>query len=499
MRKGVMKQEKRDVQDAKARSNKIPRILIAAPGSGSGKTAVTCALMAAFLQEGIQVAACKCGPDYIDPMFHREVLGIPSENLDLFFCEKAVMRELFVLHSEHADLIITEGVMGYYDGLSLDSDAASSYAVADALDMPVLFLVPCRGTALSIVPLLLGMLAFRENSHIKGILLNRCSGMLYPRLKEMIERELSKHGYAIPVVGYIPEDPLFHLESRHLGLVLPEEIETIRRQLFAAGTLLKTTVDLEQIRSIAESGSVSEWEQRREHVPGCVREEQIPVRIAVARDRAFCFYYEDNFQLLRKLGCELIPFSPLADTKLPKQIDGLLLGGGYPELYAETLSENERMRRSVREAIQNGLPCIAECGGFLYLQDSLEGKDKKQYEMAGVIRGNGIAVGRLKRFGYIHLKAQRDSVFLKQGEELRGHEFHYWDSTNNGSDCLAVKPDGKRSWECVHIEGNLWAGFPHLHFYSNPEVAKRFVELCRQRNHDGIDGEKNEAKAGGKE
>ena len=165
-----MKQKKRDVQDLKAHSSKIPRILIAAPGSGSGKTAVTCALMAAFLREGIQVAACKCGPDYIDPMFHREVLGIPSENLDLFFCEKAVMRELFVRHSANADLIITEGVMGYYDGLSLDSDAASSYAVADALHMPVLFLVPCRGTALSIVPLLLGMLAFRKNSHIKGII-----------------------------------------------------------------------------------------------------------------------------------------------------------------------------------------------------------------------------------------------------------------------------------------------------------------------------------------
>ena len=168
-------------------------------------------------------------------------------------------------------------------------------------------------------------------------------------------------------------------------------------------------------------------------------------------------------------------------------------------MYAEALSENKGMRRSVWEAIQNGLPCIAECGGFLYLHDSLEGKDQKQYEMAGVIQGNGFAVGRLKRFGYIHLKAQRDSVFLKQGEELRGHEFHYWDSTDNGSDCLAVKPDGKRSWECVHIEGNLWAGFPHLHFYSNPEVAKRFVELCRQRKHDVIDGEKSGAKAVGKE
>lgn len=459
---------------------KIPRILIAAPGSGSGKTAVTCALMAAFLQEGLQVAACKCGPDYIDPMFHREVLGVPSENLDLFFCEKAVMRELFVRYSAKADLTVTEGVMGYYDGMSLDSDAASSYAVADVLDMPVLFLIPCKGTALSIVPQLLGMLSFRKDSHIKGILLNRCSAMLYPRMKAMIEKELSKHGYAVPVVGYIPEDPVFHLESRHLGLVLPEEIKTIRKQLFDAGSLLKATVDLKQVLTIADSGMVSEWEYRKTDAAP-VQKKQTPVRIAVARDRAFCFYYEDNLRLLRELGCELIPFSPLTDSRLPEQTDGLLLGGGYPELYAEMLSGNEEMLKSVQKAVQDGLPCIAECGGFLYLHDCLEGKDRKQYKMAGVIPGKGFAAGRLKRFGYIRLKAQRESAFLKQGEELRGHEFHYWDSTNNGNDCLAVKPDGKRHWECVHMEGNLFAGFPHLHFYSNPEIAGRFVELCRHR------------------
>ena len=337
----------------------IPRVVIAGTNSGVGKTTIVAGLLAAYANGGRTVQSFKVGPDYIDPMFHEQVIGAPSCNLDPFFTEEETTQYLFCKHAAGHDISVLEGVMGYYDGLSLDSDAASSYVVADALYMPVLFLVPCRGTALSIVPLLLGMLAFRKNSHIKGILLNRCSGMLYPRLKEMIERELFKHGYAIPVVGYIPEDPLFHLESRHLGLVLPEEIAAIRQQLFDAGALLKTTVDLEQIRLIAESGAASEWEQRREHVPDWGREEQIPVRIAVARDRAFCFYYEDNFRFLRELGCELIPFSPLADAKLPKQIDGLLLGGGYPELYAETLSENERMRRSVREAIRNGLPCIA--------------------------------------------------------------------------------------------------------------------------------------------
>ncbi len=179
----------------------------------------------------------------------------------------------------------------------------------------------------------------------------------------------------------------------------------------------------------------------------------------------------------------MIPFSPLNDTKLPEQIDGLLLGGGYPELYAKDLSRNESMRKSIREAIKEGLPCIAECGGFLYLHDQLEGKDGINYEMTGVIHGNGFSAGRLGRFGYLHLKAQKESVFMKKGEEVRGHEFHYWDSTDNGKDCLAVKPDGKRSWECVHMEGNLFAGFPHIHFYSNLSFAERFVEICRNRTH----------------
>lgn len=476
--------EKRMEQENQEKIERIPRLMIAAPGSGSGKTAITCALMAAFLQEGLQVAACKCGPDYIDPMFHREVLGIPSENLDLFFCEKEVLKQLFIRHGEKKELVITEGVMGYYDGLALDSDAASSYAVADTLHLPVLFLVPCKGRALSIIPLLLGMLTFRKESHISGILLNRCSAMLYPRMKEMIERELQRYGYEIPVVGYIPEDTLFHLESRHLGLVLPNEIEAIKQQLFAAGTLLRTTVDLTKILSIA--GGKKQGKQENFLVE-CKQEskwqEQERVRIAVASDAAFCFYYEDNFRFLREIGCELTPFSPLNDTKLPEQIDGLLLGGGYPELYAKDLSRNESMRKSIREAIKEGLPCIAECGGFLYLHDQLEGKDGINYEMTGVIHGNGFSAGRLGRFGYLHLKAQKESVFMKKGEEVRGHEFHYWDSTDNGKDCLAVKPDGKRSWECVHMEGNLFAGFPHIHFYSNLSFAERFVEICRNRTH----------------
>ena len=203
------------------------------------------------------------------------------------------------------------------------------------------------------------------------------------------------------------------------------------------------------------------------------------VRIGVARDLAFCFYYKDNMELLKELGCEIIPFSPLEDTRLPEHLDGLLFGGGYPELCAKHLAENRAMRKDVRKQIENGIPCIAECGGFLYLTEELEGEDGKHYPMVGALPGKGIKKGRLTRFGYIELTAEMNGVYMKKGEKIRAHEFHYWDSTENGKDTLAVKPDGVRKWQAVHMKGNLFAGFPHLYFYSNPKVAKRFVEACR--------------------
>lgn len=457
----------------------IPGIMIAAGASGSGKTTITCGIMAALQQRSLRVAACKCGPDYIDPMFHREVLGIPSENLDLFFCEPEILRKLYLRHAASADITVTEGVMGYYDGLSLESETASSYDVAGTLDIPVILVVPCKGMALSVVPAILGMLEFRKESRIRGILLNRISGMLYPRMKQMIEKELRERGYEIPVIGYVPEQEVFHLESRHLGLVLPGEVEDLRERLRKAGELLSETIDFDQLLEIA--GALCSRETAGHWADGGKNSEvrsSDRVRIAVARDEAFCFYYQDNMELLRQLGCELVPFSPLHEKQLPERIQGLLLGGGYPELYARQLSENREMREVIKKEIQRGLPCIAECGGFLYLHDTLEGKDGIGYPMAGVIEGQAFRTERLRRFGYIHLQAKKTGAYLQDTEELRGHEFHYWDSTANGQDCLALKPGGKRSWECIHMKGTLFAGFPHIHFYSNPKFAERFVTAC---------------------
>jgi cobyrinic acid a,c-diamide synthase len=463
---------------------RIPRIMIAAPMSGCGKTTIVCGLMQALMSRGYKIAGAKCGPDYIDPMFHRKILGVESENLDLFFCEPQVMRGLFAEHASEADITLIEGVMGYYDGMAIDSEKGSSYEVAKVLDAPVLLVIDAKGAALSVLAVLKGFLTFRDDNNIAGILLNRVSGAVYPRMKEMVEQGLEDMGHPVPVVGYVPENPLFRLKSRHLGLVTPQEIKNLKSVFEEIGTVLSETVDLEQILKIAGrvpllEPSAGEVSLKRQIMPP-ERAEHGKIRLAVARDLAFGFYYKDNLRLLEKLGCELAPFSPLKDRGLPPDISGLLLGGGYPELYAEELSANTSLIKEIRTMLEQGLPCHAECGGFMYLHEAMEGSDHKFYDMVGFIGGKAIQRERLVRFGYIQIEGNRDGVYLEQGEVLRGHEFHYWDSQNNGDDCVARKPGRDISWNCIHMRGNVFAGFPHIHYYSNMRFAQRFVNRMKE-------------------
>lgn len=482
---------------------RTPGILLTAPASGSGKTAAACALMAALGEQGLDVRACKCGPDYIDPMFHREVLGLDSKNLDLFFSEPEELIRGYIRHTEEADIAVTEGVMGYYDGMTLDSDRASSYDVARTLDLPVLLILPCRGASLSLAAVVKGMAEFRKDSRICGILLNRVSDMLYPRLKKMLESELRGMGLDIPVIGYLPESPCFRMESRHLGLVTPQELDGLKAQMRRAGELLSRTVALDLVRQIAEKASClternvnTAYRDRSDCADGSsggqqrgtISAEKAPaegaekkIRIGIARDEAFCFYYKDNLTLLEDLGCTLIPFSPLRDSALPEGLDGLLLGGGYPELHGEELAENTGMLSSVRAALEAGMPCLAECGGFMYLHEEMEDRNGKTWPLVGAVRGRTYPTGKLVRFGYVKIEnsAGREG-YLLPGESVRGHEFHYWDSTDSGSDCLAVKPDGRRKWNCIHMEGSLFAGYPHLYLPSMSTFAERFVRRCRE-------------------
>lgn len=452
----------------------IPRIMLAAPASGSGKTTITCGLIRAFLNRGFGLSSFKCGPDYIDPMFHKYVLGVSGGNLDSFFLEEDEVRRQVLEGARGSGMALMEGVMGFYDGVAGISLQASSYDIARITDTPVILVVDCKGASLSLAALIQGFLQYKSEalplSGIKGVLLNRISGMMAQRLKPEIER------LGILVVGWLPECRQMSLESRHLGLVMPQELEKLKDQMAELAKQMEETVDLDKIYEIARSAPEISVEERNTE-PG-ERERKKPLRIAVARDRAFCFYYQENLRLLEKLGAELIYFSPLKDRMLPEEIDGLLLGGGYPELYAKELSSNRDMLSAIKALAEDGIPYLAECGGFLYLHRKLEAKDKHVYPMAGVIEGQGFGTERLSRFGYVSLTPLREERCL-QGV-IKGHEFHYWDSTDCGGDWKAEKPISGKSWTCVCSRDYQIGGFPHLYYPSNPEFAARWLDGCRR-------------------
>lgn len=444
----------------------VPRIMVAGTGSGSGKTTLTCGLLSAFKQRGLRLSACKCGPDYIDPMFYRTLLGIPSHNLDLFFSGKNFIRHQ--LTHGHYDLTVIEGVMGYYDGISIDSTKGSSFEIAAETKTPVLLVIPCRGMAYTAAALAGGMASFMKSSCIRGLILNNTNKSVYSRLKPVIENKTG-----IPVFGYMPLNKNYSLGSRRLGLAIPSETSNIKQKLKALGKAAADTIDLDGILELAKSApeiTLSSYKKEK-----AVHQK---VKIGIAEDKAFCFYYAENLELLQSLGCEFIPFSPLSDACLPHGINGLILGGGYPELYAKQLSENTSMLSSVKQALKNGLPCLAECGGFLYLHRTIESEDGGIYPMAGIINAEAYRTERLQRFGYITLDTENTGNAFYTGKAIRGHEFHYWDSTDTGTSMIAENTSGKK-WRCMHTTGTVCAGFPHLYYQSNPRFAARFVSLCR--------------------
>lgn len=454
----------------------LPRIMLAAPGSGSGKTLITCGLLQLLLKKGKRAAAFKCGPDYIDPMFHRKVIGTPSKNLDTFFTDENTTRYLLGKEAEKADISLLEGVMGFYDGVGGVTTAASSYELARVTNTPVILVVNVRGMSLSVLPVIQGFLQYREESRICGVILNQTTEASFRLLKRQIEQELG-----IPVVGYVPKCPELALESRHLGLVTPEEVVDLREKLKRLADLLEETLDLEMLMELAKGAEALEWEEPAglaSLMAQAERELEKHPRIGIAIDEAFCFYYQDNLELLEKLGAELVEFSPLHDRNLPEHLNGLLLYGGYPELYAEALSKNVSMRNGIRELVQSGMPYLAECGGFLYLQETLEDMEGTAYMMAGALKGQAYGTGRLGRFGYIRLTTEGEGQLLLPGESIKAHEFHYFDTTDNGNTYHARKPSGSREWDCMHGGEHYAAGFPHLYYYSNPRFAFRFLQQC---------------------
>ena len=440
----------------------VPRVIIAGTGSGCGKTTVTCAVLQALKNRHLNCGAFKCGPDFIDPMFHRAICG-DSGNLDAFLFSDEIIHYLLAKYGEGKDVSIIEGVMGYYDGLGIDSTAASTYDLARITKTPVILLVNGKGAALSVLAMIRGFTDFLPENQIRGVIINNCSPSTYNILSEAIRNHFSDN--IIPL-GFMPPMPNLTLKSRHLGLITPESQHNLPEIFSELGRIAEDTIDLDGILDLSRSAPSVRYQ------PPEIKSFSVPVRIGIAYDEAFCFYYRENLDLLKALGAELIPFSPLTEKSVPDNIDGLYIGGGYPEVYLDALSENVSMRNFMKNCLQKKIPCIAECGGFMYLTEKIENADMTGF-LPGICHNNN----KLTRFGYITLRAKHANLLCDAGETIRGHEFHYWDCSEPGSDFTAEKPSG-RHWDCAIGTESLYAGFPHFNFYSNLKFAERFYSAC---------------------
>lgn len=448
----------------------LARLLFCAPASGSGKTTMTCAVLRALIRRGLSVAAFKCGPDYIDPMFHRACTGaVASGNLDLFFTDERQLSALLAQQAGDAALAVAEGAMGYYDGIAGGFEA-SAYTVARAAQFPAVLVVNCKGMAASIAAQVKGFTELRRDSGIAAVLLNRLSPALYPEIRALVERECG-----VPVAGYLPPMPDCVFKSRHLGLIGAQEITDLQQTLDRLAAQAEQTIDLALLLRLAQNAPPLACGEDAGVAPPA---SDARVRIAVARDRAFCFYYEETLALLRRLGAELCEFSPLIDKTLPEDCGGLLLGGGYPELYAAQLSKNHLMLASIRAAIGAGMPTIAECGGFLYLHRSLENTNAQRFEMAGIIDADAVKADKLGRFGYVTLCAKQENLLCDAGETLRAHTFHYWRSTDEGDAFRLQKAGRDLVWDAGYATASLYAGFAHLYLVGASDAAARFVDAA---------------------
>lgn len=444
---------------------RIPRFMISAPGSGSGKTTIVCGLLKALMNKGHRVAAFKSGPDYIDPMFHSKVIGAKSRNLDVFMLGKDIVPYLVAKNAKDADVAVFEGAMGFYDGMGKTVEA-SAYDLAVTCDTPVILVVNGKGAALSIAASIKGFKEFRSDSHIVGAIINNVNPMSYMFYKDVIEQETG-----VKLLGYFPVMQGCNFESRHLGLVTAEEIGDLQQIVDKLAEQAAKSIDLDGLMEVANAAA-----------PICYKEQNIEqigkVRLAIAQDKAFCFYYQDALDLLCELGAELVPFSPVNDEHLP-ECDGLILGGGYPELYAQQLADNKTMLSDIKSALGKGLPCFAECGGFMYLLERYVEGDKT-YEWVGAVEGQSAMTNKLTRFGYVHLTANADNVLCHKGDKINAHEFHYSDSTNNGAGFTICKASGKGQWEGAHTTDSLYAGYSHMHLWGNIEFARSFIKRCKE-------------------
>ena len=446
-------------------------IVVAGVRSGVGKTTIATGIMGALTRRGCQVQPFKVGPDYIDPSYHELACGVPSRNLDTWMLTSRAVRELFQRAASRRQISVVEGVMGVYDGQSNLSEAGSTAEVAKLLSAPVILVADASGVARSIAAEVLGFQQFDRELRIAGVILNGVAG---PRHLEFCQPQIEATT-GLPVLGYLPRKPQFAQPERHLGLI-PTVEGTVARQWYdQLISQVEASVDIDRIIQIA--ATCQPPPATRELYP--VEPQPKRAVLAVARDKAFSFYYQDSLDLLEAWGAELVGFSPLEDRRLPKGVGGVYIGGGFPEIFAQELSENPTMIRSIRDAIRIGTPIYAECGGLMYLGRSLVNRDGIEYLMVGAIPAISSMAKSNMTLGYREVESLSDSPLLARGQQVRGHEFH-WSTLDQPPDPeqgvyrvinQENRPDG------FHV-GSVWASYIHVHLGSHPSLAPRFVDAC---------------------
>ncbi|MBL0385816.1 cobyrinate a,c-diamide synthase [Tumebacillus sp. ITR2] len=447
-----------------------PRLVIGGTGSGVGKTTVTLGLLAAFKRRGLHVQGFKCGPDYIDPSYHTAVTGRPSRNLDTWMTTPSIMREVFLRGSQDADLSIIEGVMGYYDGKDPRTNQGSTAEISMLLQAPTILLVNIASMARSAAAIVKGFCTLTEGAPIAGIIANQAGSTGHISLvRTAIEQECG-----IPLLGGFTRTPGIEIPERHLGLIPAVERGELEPLFQKLADLVEEHLDLDRILTIAQSAPpLAEPEAPHLFTTPAAS----TVKIAVARDAAFNFYYAENLELLEQLGAQLHFFSPLAGEKVPADADALYLGGGFPEEFARELHHHAEVRADLYTRISDGLPTLAECGGYMYLCNSITDRAGESYEMVGLIPSDVQMQDRLAALGYREAAAATQHFLLEAGEQVRGHEFHYSTSTESAPKAYVTK--GMRGQkEEGYTTANLVAGYTHLYFPSNPGVPRRFVEAA---------------------
>ena len=443
-------------------TNACNRIMFAATGSGKGKTTIVSGLLSLLKEKGLDLHSFKCGPDYIDPKYHEAALGVPSTNLDPFFCDYDLLRASFIDAAGSFNVI--EACMGLYDGLGTTSEC-SSYQVAQALQCPIILVVDASGMAYSLIAGIKGFLSMDESHLIKGVFLNRISSGFFEKIKPVIEKECG-----LDVVGYLPKSKDVELKSRHLGLMTVEENDGVEKSK-AVGAILADTVDLDRLLEIAAADTYLPWDKKAEAafpLSHYVKLFDSKKKIAVAYDEAFWFYYKDNIKYLELAGAQITYFSPLHDKGIPEDIDGIYIGGGYPENYLDQLEKNASMSSSVKEFAKNGGHIFAECGGFMYLCHGILDAAGQLHKMADIFDDVAENKGHLVRFGYVNVDFD--------GQAIKGHEFHHYDVSTPGDEALVTKASTGASYKAFRRYRNVLAGFPHLYFFSNPDFIIDFFD-----------------------